>query len=282
MINIGLTGWGDHDSLYADLSNKKDKLRTYGSHFPVVELDSTYYSIQPERNIRKWIAETPENFKFVVKIHQALTGHASFEDFAETRLQLIEQFNLMIGPLIEADKLAMILIQFPPWFDCNTANINYILYLKKFLTDMPLAIEFRHDSWFTEEMREHTLEFLYTHHFIHVVCDEPQSGHGSIPFVNRVTNPVVLMRFHGRNVAGWTKKDLTDQEWRDVRYLYDYNLHELEGLANKIKILEQKSKEIYVIFNNNSGGHAAGNAKTMIDLLNIEYKGLNFQQLKLF
>jgi len=282
MITIGLTGWGDHDALYADLTNKKDKLLAYSSHFPTVELDSTYYSIQPERNIRKWISETPERFKFVVKIHQALTGHASVEDYADTRLQLIEQFNLMIGPLIEEDKLAMVLIQFPPWFDCSTANINYILYLKKYLISMPLAIEFRNDSWFTADMKEHTLSFLHEHGLIHSVCDEPQSGHGSIPMVNRVTHQTALMRFHGRNVAGWTKKDLTDQEWREVRYLYDYNEQELQELARKIKILDQKAEDVYVIFNNNSGGHAAANAKRMIELLDIEYRGLNFQQLKLF
>ena len=39
---------------------------------------------------------------------------------------------------------------------------------------------------------------------------------------------------------------MTDQEWRDVRYLYDYNEEELEDLAQKVKILNQKLK-VYVI-----------------------------------
>ena len=38
MIEIGLTGWGDHDTLYEDLERKTDKLKTYASHFPIVEL----------------------------------------------------------------------------------------------------------------------------------------------------------------------------------------------------------------------------------------------------
>ena len=49
MINIGLTGWGDHYSLYEDLERQTDKLKTYAGHFPVVELDATYYAIQPEK-----------------------------------------------------------------------------------------------------------------------------------------------------------------------------------------------------------------------------------------
>ena len=37
-------------------------------------------------------------------------------------------------------------------------------------------------------------------------------------------------------------KDMTDQEWRDVRYLYNYNKEELTDLANKVRIIEQKAK----------------------------------------
>ena len=101
MINIGLTGWGDHDTLYEDLQRKTDKLITYASHFPIVELDATYYAIQPERNIRKWIKETPERFEFIVKIHQALTLHADFHDYAETRQSLFFFFFDMLQPLMD-------------------------------------------------------------------------------------------------------------------------------------------------------------------------------------
>ena len=38
------------------------------------------------------------------------------------------------------------------------------------------------------------------------------------------------------------QKDMTDQEWRDVRYLYNYNKEELTDLANKVRIIEQKLK----------------------------------------
>lgn len=40
---------------------------------------------------------------------------------------------------------------------------------------------------------------------------------------------------------------MTDQEWRDVRYLYNYNKTELLDLAQKVKILEQKAKK-YTLF----------------------------------
>ena len=56
-----------HDTLYEDLERKTDKLKTYASHFPIVELDASYYAIQPERNIIKWINETPNRFQSLLK-----------------------------------------------------------------------------------------------------------------------------------------------------------------------------------------------------------------------
>lgn len=282
MINIGLTGWGDHDTLYEDLARKSDKLKTYASHFPIVELDASYYAIQPERNIKKWISETPERFQFVVKIHQALTLHADFRGFSDTRQELFDAFKEMLAPLQESHKLAMVLVQFPPWFDCSSQNIKYILYVKQQLQDYPMCVEFRHQSWFNDQFKEETLSFLTEHQIIHAVVDEPQVKDASIPLVNRITSDIAFVRYHGRNVHGWTKKDMTDQEWRDVRYLYNYNETELLDLAQKVKILEQKAKQVYVVFNNNSGGHAAQNAKTYQNILGIDYEGLAPQQLKLF
>lgn len=282
MINIGLTGWGDHDTLYEDLARKSDKLKTYASHFPIVELDASYYAIQPERNIKKWISETSERFQFVVKIHQALTLHADFRDFSDTRQELFDAFKEMLAPLQESHKLAMVLVQFPPWFDCSSQNIKYILYVKQQLQDYPMCVEFRHQSWFNDQFKEETLSFLTEHQIIHAVVDEPQVKDASIPLVNRITSDIAFVRYHGRNVHGWTKKDMTDQEWRDVRYLYNYNETELLDLAQKVKILEQKAKQVYVVFNNNSGGHAAQNAKTYQNILGIDYEGLAPQQLKLF
>lgn len=282
MINIGLTGWGDHDSLYESLERQSDKLKTYAGHFPVVELDASYYAIQPERNILKWIKETPDRFEFVVKIHQALTLHADYKEFAESRSDLFNQFKQMIQPLKEANKLAMVLVQFPPWFDCTAQNVKYILYVRQQLNDVKVCIEFRNQTWFLGEHKEQTLSFLTEHHLIHAVCDEPQVKEGSIPLVNRISNDTAFVRYHGRNHAGWTKKDMTDQEWRNVRYLYNYNEQELKELAQKVEILNQKAKKVYVIFNNNSGGHAAQNAKTYQDYLGVEYEGLAPQQLKFF
>jgi uncharacterized protein YecE (DUF72 family) len=45
MIQIGVTGWGDHDILYKERTSSKRKLSIYSTYFPIVELDASYYSL---------------------------------------------------------------------------------------------------------------------------------------------------------------------------------------------------------------------------------------------
>jgi len=117
--------------------------------------------------------------------------------------------------------------------------------------------------------------------WIHSICDEPQSGEGSIPMILEVTDcEKILVRFHGRNVHGWQKRNA--ENWREVRYLYRYNRQELQEWAGRIERLAKESKNVYLLFNNNSGGDAADNAKEMMKLLQVEYEGLAPRQLDLF
>jgi uncharacterized protein YecE (DUF72 family) len=101
-----------------------------------------------------------------------------------------------------------------------------------------------------------------------------------VPFYPYVTNPAfTLFRFHGRNAAGWLAND---KEWRKKRTLYRYNSQELKQLSEAIQTISGKTKEVGVIFNNNSGGDAADNALEMQRLLNIQYDQLNPKQMDLF
>ncbi len=280
LIYIGVTGWGDHDSLYPGQISSRDKLKAYSGHFPIVEVDSAFYAIQPKRNAEKWVNETPTGFQFIVKAYQGMTGHMRGEIPFENKQAMFRAFKESLEPYIETNKLAMTLFQFPPWFTCTRENVQYLRWCKQEMGDIPSALEFRHQSWFAPLYRQKTIEFMTEGKWIHSICDEPQSGEGSIPTVLHSTTPEkVLVRFHGRNFHGWQKRVGVD--WREVRYLYRYNHQELEEWANSIQELVKGSKDIYLLFNNNSGGDAADNAKEMIDLLHLEYKGLAPRQLDL-
>jgi len=284
MIYVGLTGWSDHPDVYSKTTSARDRLFDYSGHFPIVEVDTSFYAMPSEKTVHKWIDETPESFKFIVKGYKGMTGHLRGEQdpYFESRTDMFESFRQMITPFQRAGKLAAILMQFPPWFDCTFPNVQYIRYVKQQLGDFPVAIEFRNRSWYSEQFAEGTMRLLSDLKLIHTVCDEPQAGEGSIPLAPVTTADVAFLRIHGRNVHGWLQNGRSQEEWRKVRCLYNYNEAELAELAQHIQQMAKHVRHVYVIFNNNSAHDAAHNAKELLALLNIHYDGLAPKQLGLF
>lgn len=281
MIRIGLAGWGDHDDLYTQGVAARDKLKAYSQHFNEVEVDSSFYAVPALTTFERWVKETPDDFLFVVKAYQGMTGHLRDKNPFPDRETMFNAFRDAVQPAVEAGKLQSVLFQYPPWFDCTRENVTSLRWAKEAMGDLPVALEFRHQSWFTPQMRERTLTFLHKEGWIHSICDEPQAGDGSVPAVLKATHPgQTVVRMHGRNAAGWNSGG--QPNWRDVRYLYRYSEPELAEWAERLRLLEKETAHIAVIFNNNSGGDAAANAKQMMGLLGIEYEGPAPRQLDLF
>ncbi len=280
-IQIGVCGWGDHE-IYPPGTLAKEKLSIYAAHFPVVEVDSTFYAIPKADLIERWIKATPDSFQFVVKAYRELTGHGRVGTTpARPWSELVAETKESLKPMIATGKISLLLFQFPPWFDCNEQHVHYMEKLRYALADYKMAIEFRNQSWFTAQYRARTLSFLEERELVHVICDEPQAGSGSVPIIAEVTNTEqVLIRFHGRNVSGWN--DSKNPNWRDVRYAYRYSESEIEEWAKLIKKIKQDTQKVTVLFNNNSQGDAADNAKQLIQKLNISYTDLAPIQSELF
>jgi len=281
MISIGLAGWGDHDKLYPAGVKSQDKLNVYSRYFSVVELDSSYYAIHKDVVYRRWVAETPDHFSFLIKAYQGMTGHTRQEMSETDSDQMFSSFRESILPVIEADKLKAVLFQYPPWFDCNRKNVSIVRAARERMNGIPLALEFRHQSWFAPGMRGKTLQFMRGEGWMHSICDEPQVFPGSVPTVLDPTHKeLTVVRFHGRNHSGWTSSG--NANWRDVRYLYRYNREELLAWKGHLLQLTENTAEVCVIFNNNSGGDAAENALQLMELLGQEAKTLPPEQLDMF
>lgn len=279
MITIGLTGWTDHELL---ILSKRRKLEDYASHFPFVEIDTSFYGIPSEASIQTWIEKTPNTFQFIPKAYSGMTLHSEFEKYYTSVEEMFDTFKIRFYPMLAAKKVKAFLFQFPPFFHCTQENIEYLIKIAKLMGPLPIAVEFRHKSWYSEENRDSTLKLLEKLFYIHVVVDQPQTPSNSVPTVlNATNNNLTLYRLHGKNYSGWLNAS-EDQAWRANRTLYDYTGEELIDIKNNTQLLEKQSTEVAVIFNNNSGGHAAKNAKELQELLNIKFEGLNPMQLNLF
>ena len=108
---------GDHDTLYPDSAAARNKLKTYGEWFRTVEVDSSFYAVQPVRNMEKWTAETAAGFHFIVKAYQGMTGHARGGIPFETVPAMFDAFRASLEPMVAADnakRMMALLGQVPP------------------------------------------------------------------------------------------------------------------------------------------------------------------------
>jgi uncharacterized protein YecE (DUF72 family) len=118
----------------------------YATRLNSVELNYTFRRFPTGKLLSGWIEATPGDFKFAVKAHQNITHIKRLRDTTS----FTADFLAALEPLQEAGKLGPVLFQLPPFLKCD------LELLKEFLERVPpqirAAFEFRHASWFSEEV----------------------------------------------------------------------------------------------------------------------------------
>jgi uncharacterized protein YecE (DUF72 family) len=115
------------------------------------------------------------------------------------------------------------------------------------------------------------MDFFKATNITFCTIDQPQIGR-AISFEPIITNDKAYIRFHGRNEEAWKNsinnygKKQTYEE-RSERYKYLYSPGELIEIEQKIKLVQEKVKEIHVIMNNHPQGDAVANAFELVHLL---------------
>lgn len=143
----GTSGWAYPSwkpAFYPEKLAQKKFLSFYATRLNAVEVNFTFRQLVKETTVQNWMAETPEHFRFSVKAHQVLT-HIKRLKGAE---DFLKRFLGTLEALERAGRLGPLLFQLPPNFKADQA------VLSEFLACLPrgvrAAVEFRHDSWFTD------------------------------------------------------------------------------------------------------------------------------------
>lgn len=282
MISIGLTTWTEHPALIGG-EQRPVTLTEYAGHLPLVELDTPFYGIPRTSTVANWQASVPDGFQFILKANQVMTTHGQRQHpvTAEEVQATFTHYREMVAPLVVQQKLQTILLQFPPYFNRTTANIEYLRQVRLAMGDLPLAVEFRSPSWFaTPGLTTDVMAYLTSLKLTNVVTDEPHNLNDGIPLVATVTTPqLAVVRLHGRNAQGWFNQGAN---WRKTRTLYKYSEAELQSIATLVRQLAAQAQNVSVIFNNNSGRDAAPNALRLKEILQLHWTNLAPQQLDLF
>lgn len=117
----------------------------YAERFSTTEINYTFHRIPSTKTIDNWTQLTTESFRFALKAPQKITHFSKLRDCADT----LGYFCQVISGL--GERLGPVLFQLPPNFKKDTA------VLSSFLRELPsirAAFEFRHESWFDEEIFE--------------------------------------------------------------------------------------------------------------------------------
>ena len=116
MIQIGLSTWADHPALSVE-GKPKSTLEEYVGHFPIVEVDSSFYAIPSLSNVVNWQHQVPNDFKFIFKASRVMTLHDGVDGdeylTPERRIEFTN-FKKIMQPLIQNGQLESVLFQFPP------------------------------------------------------------------------------------------------------------------------------------------------------------------------
>ncbi len=236
---IGTSGFNYKDwkeIFYPKGLSQKKWLAYYAQHYSTVEINATFYRYFARTVFARWRDETPDTFRFTLKGPKEITHVKRLQNVDTELARFIDSVQDL------RSKLSLLLWQFPYSFkyDDETKE-TFALFLRSLPHDTKQAIEFRHKSWFNEDV----YALLNTHGAGFVINDSSR-----FPAAEVVTGNFVYVRFHGPTKL----------------YASLYSSEALNLWASKIEAW-LKQFDVYVYFNNDYGGRAIQNSVELRELL---------------
>jgi uncharacterized protein YecE (DUF72 family) len=138
---LGTAGWNVPAAVRAQIGGEGSHLERYAQVLNAVEINTSFYKPHRRQTYEKWATTTPADFRFSVKVPQAVTHEDGLDPAAIARF--VDETSGL------GAKLAVYLVQFPPGKAFNEPKAA-ALFEQLQLSSVPLVCEPRHDSWFTE------------------------------------------------------------------------------------------------------------------------------------
>jgi uncharacterized protein YecE (DUF72 family) len=156
VLYIGTSGWQYRHwrgTFYPEDLPQREWLDWYCRRFQVVEVNNTFYHLPAPTTFSAWRARTPDDFVLAVKMSRYLTHIKRLLD-ADEIVGNFMQRAARLGP-----RLGPVLVQLPPRFEARPDRLREVLRALGRYPDARVAVEFRDDSWYTDEIRELLIEF---------------------------------------------------------------------------------------------------------------------------
>jgi uncharacterized protein YecE (DUF72 family) len=221
-LHVGTSGYAYKEwkgSFYPEKLPQKDMLSFYADNFNSVEINNTFYHMPSEKVLVNWAGAVGENFQFVLKASRRITH---FKRLKETE----EELNyLLTTSRVLGAKLGPTLFQLPPNMKKDVERLG--AFLKTMPRKWRAAFEFRHDSWFDDEVAA-----LLSDHGAALVSVETEDTM-EVPFFATSDWGYLRLRkmtYENSELQNWVQR-INQQHWSDAFVFFK---HEDEATGPKL------------------------------------------------
>ncbi len=206
-LYVGTSGYSYKEwkgAFYPEDLPDKQMLHFYGEQFRSVEINNTFYRMPKASVLEAWATEVPADFKFVLKAPQRITHQQRLKGVDDSL-----RYFLQVGGALH-ERLGPLLFQLPPYFRKDAPRLRDFLALLP--RHCPAAFEFRHQSWFDDEV----FGLLRDHHA--VLCIAEAENDLDIPFVSTADWGYLRLRrpdYGDKELKPWVQR-VRQPEWRDA------------------------------------------------------------------
>jgi len=222
-LHVGTSGYNFPEwkgSFYPPKLPSGKWLEYYAQQLGTVEINYTFYRMPSAKTIAGWDAATPAGFVFVVKAPQRITHFMRLKNIDEPLryfCDTVRKLNAKLGP---------VLFQLPPNFTKDIARLGGLL--TQFPPDVRAACEFRHASWWSDDV----YELLRSTNTALCIADTEE---GTTPAIATADFGYVRLRDEGYSAEAlgeWARKiQALGNAWTDA---YVFFKHEEKGMGPKL------------------------------------------------
>ncbi len=196
----------------------KEMLSYYSSQLPAVEINNTFYRLPNAKMLENWKEQVPDTFRFVLKASRKITHFKKLKETDDETNYLFDTAATL------GEQLGVILIQLPPYL---RKDIELLQNFLKLIPDGSATFEFRHHSWFEEDVFESLRAKNCALNFSEMGDDS------EIELVSTADWGYLRLRrmdYDNEALKAWVER-IKAQDWQKV---YVFFKHEDEGAGPKL------------------------------------------------
>jgi uncharacterized protein YecE (DUF72 family) len=221
-LYVGTSGYSYKEwkgSFYPETIPAAEMLSYYAARLPAVELNNTFYRMPRASMIESWKTQVPTSFRFSVKATQSITHYRRLKDAGAQTKQMLETVAAF------GDRLGVIYFRLPEDMKKDLERLK--TFLKDLPADTPIAFDFRHPTWFDDEV----FELLRRYNRVACVSDTDEQP---VDHIEKTADWGYLrlrrVIYSEADLAEWSRR-IRAQKWKNVFVFFK---HEDEGTGPKL------------------------------------------------